>query len=62
METLKYKVIKNKRQYAEYCNALDQLITRNDKSKATKEEVELLTLLIEKNGMRNTIPFMMLTP
>jgi len=48
VETLKYKVIKSKRQYAEYCTTLDQLITGNDKSKATKDEVELLTLLIEK--------------
>ncbi len=48
METLKYKVIKSIKQYAEYCNTLDQLVTGKDKSKATRDEVELLTLLIEK--------------
>ena len=48
METLKYKVIKNKRQYAAYCKSLEELATSNNKSKAVKDEVELLTLLIEK--------------
>lgn len=48
METLIYKVIKSKRQYAEYCNILEKLVTGSDKKKATKDEVELLTVLIEK--------------
>ena len=48
METLKYRLIKSKKQYAEYCTTLQALLTGNDKSKATKDEVELLTLLIEK--------------
>ena len=48
METLKYSVIKNKRQYAAYCKSLEELATGNTKSKATKDEIELLTLLIEK--------------
>ncbi len=48
MDTLKYKVIKNKKQYADYCNKLEELVMGSDKSKATKDEIELLTLLIEK--------------
>lgn len=48
METLKYRVIKNKKQYSEYCNILEELVTSNSKSKVTKDEIELLTLLIEK--------------
>ena len=48
METLKYSVIKSKRQYTAYCKSLEDLATGNNKSKATKDEIELLTLLIEK--------------
>ncbi|MBC7382719.1 MAG: helix-turn-helix domain-containing protein [Bacteroidia bacterium] len=55
METLKYRLIKSKKQYAEYCTTLQALVTGNDKSKVTKDEVELLTLLIEKwNAEHNT--------
>ena len=46
METLKYKIIKDVKQYNEYCDILEDLIL-ND-SKANTDEVELLTLLIEK--------------
>src|SRR5688572_15643741 len=48
METLKYKVIKNKTQYKEYCKTLEGLIESNSKSKVVKDEIELLTFLIEK--------------
>src|ERR1051326_39082 len=48
METLKYKVIKNKTQYKEYCNILDELVDAKSKSKQTRDEIELLTFLIEK--------------
>ena len=48
METLKYSIIKSKRQYDAYCKSLEELATNNNKSKATKDEIELLTLLIEK--------------
>ena len=48
METLKYSVIKSKKQYADYCKSLEELAMSNNKSKAIKDEVELLTLLIEK--------------
>jgi len=47
METLKYKVISNKRQYRSYCNALEQLVFSGAKDRTTKDEIKLLTLLIE---------------
>jgi HTH-type transcriptional regulator/antitoxin HigA len=48
METLKYKVIKTKAQYNQYCNALEELLEKSSKSKTIQDEVDLLTLLIEK--------------
>lgn len=53
METLKYKVIKSKKQYADYCNALEALLDTSAKTKATKDEVELLTLLITEWDRNN---------
>ncbi len=47
METLKYKVIKSKAQYHTYCKALDALLESKAKTKAVKDEIDLLTLLIE---------------
>lgn len=46
METLKYKIIRDVKQYKEYCDILEELILNDNK--ATKDEIELLTLLIEK--------------
>lgn len=48
METLKYKVITSKSQYKEYCNILEQLVCSGLKDRNIKDEVSLLTLLIEK--------------
>ena len=48
MAALKYKVIKNKTQYKEYCNMLEALVFAGSKSRETKDEIDLLTLLIEK--------------
>lgn len=48
METLKYKVISSKAQYAAYCNALEALVFSGSKDRNTKDEIALLTLLIEK--------------
>ncbi len=48
METLKYKVITSKNQYKEYCNYLEQLVLSDSKDRNTKDEIALLTLLIEK--------------
>jgi HTH-type transcriptional regulator/antitoxin HigA len=46
METLKYSIIKNEKQYNNYCNTLEGLLVQ-DKKELT-DEIELLTLLIEK--------------
>lgn len=46
MTALKYTIIKDVDQYKYYCDILEQLII--DNNKATKDETELLTLLIEK--------------
>lgn len=43
METLKFKVIKSRDQYDEYCKALEELIF----SEGDQDEIDLLTLLIE---------------
>jgi HTH-type transcriptional regulator/antitoxin HigA len=48
METLKYKIIASKSQYKEYCNQLEQLIAVKPQDRNTKDEIALLTLLIEK--------------
>ncbi|MEJ2053217.1 MAG: helix-turn-helix domain-containing protein [Calditrichaceae bacterium] len=46
MEPLKYTVIKDMRQYVKYCEILKELILRDENE--TQDEIELLTLLIEK--------------
>jgi HTH-type transcriptional regulator/antitoxin HigA len=48
MATLKYKVITSKAQYKDYSNMLEQLIFSGAKNRDTKDEIALLTLLIEK--------------
>ena len=48
METLQYKIIKTDAQYNRYCNALEALVDSGKKNKAVQDEIELLTLLIEK--------------
>jgi HTH-type transcriptional regulator/antitoxin HigA len=48
METLKYKIIKNKTQYNEYCRQLELLLGKTSISRSEKEEVELLDVIIEK--------------
>lgn len=48
METLKYKVIKSKKQYNEYCSILEELTNLTTKRKEQNEEIELLSFLIEK--------------
>lgn len=48
MVALKYKIIKTKAQYKQYANQLEELVFADFKSKEMKEEIELLTLLIEK--------------
>src|SRR6056297_2699837 len=46
MTKLKYTVIKDFKQYEKYCEILEKLILHDDNE--SQEEVELLTLLIEK--------------
>jgi len=46
MKTLNYTVIKDLNQYKNYCDTLERLVHRNDKE--INDEIELLTLLIEK--------------
>lgn len=48
MATLTYKVITSKKQYKEYCAVLEQLVFSGTKDRNTKDEIALLTLLIEK--------------
>lgn len=48
MATLKYKVITAKSQYAEYTRMLEELVFSDAKDRNTKDEIALLTLLIEK--------------
>lgn len=48
MATLKYKVITSKAQYKEYSNILEQLVFSGSKDRNSKDEIALLTLLIEK--------------
>lgn len=47
METLKYTVIRDDRQYDEYCRILHELDFATRKTKRVEDEIELLTLLIE---------------
>ncbi|HLA57478.1 MAG TPA: helix-turn-helix domain-containing protein [Puia sp.] len=48
MANLKYKVITSKTQYKEYSNALEELVFSGSKDRNTKNEIALLTLLVEK--------------
>lgn len=48
MTSLKYKVIKSKTQYREYSNILEDLVFSSSKITDVKDEIALLTLLIEK--------------
>jgi len=48
METLKYTVIKTKEQYYQYCNILESLVDSENKNDHIEDEIELLTVLIEK--------------
>lgn len=48
--TMKYTIIKSKAQYKQYCIQLETLLEKSTKikSKPIQDEIELLTLLIEK--------------
>ena len=53
MEALKYKVIKSGEQYDEYCQLLEQLAFQENTTPEVEEEIELLTVLIEKYDQEN---------
>ena len=62
METLKFKVIKTAKQYNEYCRILHDLDFINKKNNNNiKDEIDLLTVLIERYDQEHTI-FKALTP
>ena len=47
MKPLKYKVIKDKTQYKEYCDILEELKEKKAGKKKAKEYIDLLTLLTQ---------------
>ncbi len=51
--TIKYTIIKNRNQYDAYCNQLEILLT-NENSESFQDEIDLLTLLIEKYDDENS--------
>ena len=53
MNKLKYTVIKSKGQYKEYCIKLEELASDGNKRKQHLDEIDLLTLLIEKYDIDN---------
>jgi HTH-type transcriptional regulator/antitoxin HigA len=48
METLQYKIIKTEKQYLEYCKRLEELVVQESSDPEVEEEIDLLTLLVEK--------------
>jgi HTH-type transcriptional regulator / antitoxin HigA len=50
-------VIKSTAQYHEYCDRLEKLTSRRHPSKQTEDEMELLTVLIEKYDTENAKSF-----
>src|SRR5205823_6259090 len=55
MATLKYKVITSQRQYYLYCKTLESLVFVTHKTKDEKDEIALLTLLIENWDSKHNI-------
>ena len=54
MESLQYKIIKSKVQYKTYCKRLEELLDSDRKSRSIREEIDLLTLLIERYDTEHT--------
>ncbi len=55
MEVLKYKIITSEKQYDKYCKTLEELVFASAKTKGMKEEIALLTLLIEKYDAEHNV-------
>ncbi len=51
---LKYKVIKTREQYDEYCTVLDSLLENDSVDSILEDEIDLLTALIESYDRENT--------
>ena len=47
MKELKYTIIKSRQQYNEYCKILENLLFQKSKSLRIRDEIDMLTLLIE---------------
>lgn len=65
MATIKYKVIKSKKQYKDYCRLLEHLLNSKSKTKELSDEIELLTVLIEiwdskNNSFKDADPIQLL--
>jgi len=63
MESLKYTIIKSREQYDKYCDTLEDMVCNDNKE--VKDEIELLTLLIEKwdaenNSLKDSDPIKLL--
>jgi len=61
---IKYTIIRNRQQYDQYCDQLESLLNTGD-SNALQDEIDLLTLLIEKydedhNTFKETDPITLL--
>ena len=57
METLKYKVIATEKQYFKYCDILWDIVNKKGKTKNDRDEISLLTLLIETyDRQKNPLP------
>ncbi len=61
METLKYKIITTEKQYFKYCDILWSILKKKTKTKNNKDEISLLTLLIETYDREHS-PFKELDP
>lgn len=48
MSALQYKIIKTDTQYKKYCDILEALVDSGKHTKSIQDEIELLSLLIEK--------------
>jgi HTH-type transcriptional regulator/antitoxin HigA len=55
MKTLKYKIIKSRKQYQQYCKTLEALVDTKSKNKEVRDEIELLTFLILKWDSENSL-------
>lgn len=48
MEALQYRIIRTDEQYRDYCDLLERLVMQKSNDPEIGEEIDLLTLLIEK--------------